>query len=33
MALKITKVGNSAGLVLAMEALSKLHVEQGDTVF
>jgi putative addiction module antidote len=32
-ALKITKVGNSAGLVLPKEALSKLRVEQGDTVF
>jgi len=32
-ALKITKVGNSAGLLLPKEALSKLRVEQGDTVF
>lgn len=31
--LKITKVGNSAGLVLPKEALAKLRVEQGDTVF
>ena len=32
-ALKITKVGNSAGLLLPKEALSKLRVEQGDTVY
>jgi putative addiction module antidote len=32
-ALKITKVGNSTGLLLPKEALSKLRVEQGDTVF
>lgn len=31
--LKITKVGNSAGLLLPKEALSRLHVAQGDTVF
>jgi putative addiction module antidote len=33
LALKITKIGNSAGLVLPKEALGKLKVEQGDTVF
>jgi putative addiction module antidote len=33
LALKITKVGNSAGLLLPKEALAKLRVEQGDTVF
>jgi putative addiction module antidote len=33
LALKITKVGNSAGLVLPKEALATLHVEQGDTVY
>jgi putative addiction module antidote len=32
-ALKITKVCNSAGLLLPKEALSRLRVEQGDTVF
>ena len=32
-ALKITRVGNSAGLVLPKEALGKLRVEQGDTVY
>jgi putative addiction module antidote len=31
--LKITKVGNSAGLLLPKEALARLRVEQGDTVF
>ena len=31
--LKITKVGNSAGLLLPKEALSQLRAEQGDTVF
>ncbi len=31
--LKITKIGNSAGLLLPKEALSKLRVEQGDTVY
>ncbi len=31
--LKITKVGNSSGLLLPKEALAKLRVEQGDTVY
>jgi putative addiction module antidote len=31
--LKITKVGNSAGLLLPKEALAKLRAEQGDVVF
>jgi putative addiction module antidote len=31
--LKITKVGNSAGLLLPKEALAKLRASQGDTVF
>jgi len=31
--LKITKVGNSAGLLLPKEALAQLRAEQGDTVF
>jgi putative addiction module antidote len=31
--LKITKVGNSAGLLLPKEALAKLRVVQGDTVY
>jgi putative addiction module antidote len=33
LALKITKVGNSSALLLPKEALAKLRVEQGDTVF
>jgi putative addiction module antidote len=31
--LKITKIGNSLGVVLPKEALARLKVEQGDTVF
>jgi putative addiction module antidote len=31
--LKIRKVGNSAGLVLPKEVLSRLDVENGDEVF
>jgi len=33
LALKITRLGNSAGLVLPKEALTKLKVQQGDTVY
>jgi putative addiction module antidote len=33
LALKITKIGNSSGLLLPKEALAKLRVEQGDTVY
>jgi putative addiction module antidote len=33
LALKITKVGNSSGLLLPKEAMAKLRVEQGDTVY
>ena len=33
LALKLTKIGNSTGIVLPKEALSKLHVEQGDTLY
>ncbi len=29
--LKISKIGNSAGLLLPREALAKLRVEQGDS--
>ena len=32
-ALKITSIGNSAGLVLPKEALAKLRVDKGDTVY
>lgn len=31
--LKITKVGNSLGVVLPKEALSRLKVDQGDSLF
>jgi putative addiction module antidote len=33
LALKITRVGNSAALVLPKEALALLRVAQGDTVY
>lgn len=32
-ALKISRVGNSAALILTKEALALLHAEQGDTVY
>ena len=32
-AVKVRKVGNAAGLILPKEALSRLQVQQGDTVF
>ena len=32
-AVKITTVGNSAGIVLPREILNRLHVEKGDTVY
>jgi putative addiction module antidote len=32
-ALKLTKIGNSTGVVLPKEVLAKLNVEQGDTVY
>jgi len=31
--LKLTKVGNSLGVVLPKEALARLHVGPGDTLF
>lgn len=31
--LKLRKIGNSVGVVFPKEALSKLHAEEGDTVF
>jgi putative addiction module antidote len=31
--LKITKIGNSLGVVLPKEALARLKVDQGDFVF
>ncbi|WP_448189702.1 AbrB/MazE/SpoVT family DNA-binding domain-containing protein [Azospirillum sp. sgz301742] len=33
LALKLTTVGNSVGVVLPKEALSKLKLEKGDTVY
>jgi putative addiction module antidote len=33
LALKITTVGNSTGVVLPKEALARLHVEKGDTLY
>jgi putative addiction module antidote len=33
LALKITKIGNSSGLLLPKEAMAKLRLEQGDTVY
>jgi putative addiction module antidote len=32
-ALKLTQVGNSVGVVLPKEALAKLRVEKGDVVY
>lgn len=32
-ALKVTQVGNSAGVVLPKEALVELGVEKGDTIY
>jgi putative addiction module antidote len=33
LALKIRKIGNSMGIVLPKEALSRLKVTEGDTVY
>jgi putative addiction module antidote len=33
LALKITKIGNSSGLLLPKEAMAKLRLEQGDTMY
>lgn len=33
MTLKITTVGNSAGVVLPREILERLHVEKGDVLY
>ncbi len=32
-ALKLTQVGNSVGVILPKEALAKLGVDKGDTLF
>jgi putative addiction module antidote len=31
--LKLRKVGNSVGVIMPQEALSALHVNQGDTIY
>jgi putative addiction module antidote len=31
--LKITKIGNSLGIILPKEALARLKVDQGDSIF
>lgn len=31
--LKVTKIGNSTGVILTKEILQKLRVSQGDTIF
>lgn len=31
--LKLTTIGNSLGVVLPKEALAKLHLEKGDSLF
>lgn len=33
MSLKVTKIGNSAGIVLPRELMARLRVELGDTVY
>jgi putative addiction module antidote len=33
LALKVRKIGNSLGLVLPKEALSRLKVEEGETLY
>jgi putative addiction module antidote len=33
LALKLTQIGNSVGVILPKEALLRLRVEKGDTVF
>jgi len=32
-AVKITTIGNSAGIVLPKEVLNRLHVEKGDVLY
>lgn len=32
-ALKLTKIGNSVGLILPKEVLARLKLEKGDTVY
>jgi len=33
LALKLTQIGNSVGVILPKEALLRLRIEKGDTVF
>ncbi len=33
MALKVTTIGNSAGVILPKELLAKLRVEKGDSIY
>ena len=33
MKLKVTKIGNSAGVILPKEVLARLRVGQGDTIY
>ena len=33
MKLKITAIGNSAGVILPKELLARLHVDKGDTLY
>ncbi|MBV6621901.1 MAG: AbrB/MazE/SpoVT family DNA-binding domain-containing protein [Rivularia sp. (in: Bacteria)] len=33
MKLKVTKVGDSTGIILPKELLEKLHISQGDTLY
>ena len=33
LALKVTQIGNSVGIVLPKEAVSRLNVERGDVVY
>ena len=33
LALKLTQIGNSVGLILPKEVLARLKLEKGDTVF
>jgi putative addiction module antidote len=33
MRLKVTTIGNSAGVILPKELLARLHVEKGDELF
>lgn len=32
-ALKLRKIGNSVGTILPLEALARMHLAEGDTIF